>query len=150
MPDNEARSPLANHLDEQALVEALQSSLRGTLFSSGLNVSPRQVNQISTNIASSFFAFYGDGDDVAARASGQLLAMAGLGLRSLLAMNDALRRTCRQSSNPLAELPDIADTFVNGLLEGYVAGREDLVRQEQERTLQAYLRASTRRQADAD
>jgi hypothetical protein len=31
-----------------------------------------------------------------------------------------------------------------------MAGREELIRQEQERTLQAYLRASTQQQADAD
>jgi hypothetical protein len=150
MPDDEVGSPLANHLDEQVLAEVLQSTLRSTLFSSGLTVSPRQVNKVGTDIASLFFAFYGDCDDTAVQAAGLRYAEAGLGRRSLLAMTEALQRACRQLSNPLADLPDIAGAYVNALLEGYMAGREEQVRQEQERTLQAYLRASAQRGGDAD
>lgn len=142
-------SSLANHLDEHALAEALQYSLRGTLFSNGLSVSPRQVNRIGSDLASAFFAYCGDRDEKAVKAYGIRLAEAGIGPRSILAMTETVYRMCFQQSNPPAELPVIAATYVSALLEGYMIRREELVLQEQERTLQAYFRASAYRKGDA-
>ena len=137
---------LADYLDEQALAEALSSSLRNTLFSSSLSVSPRQVNTIASGPTSGFFTFFGDRDGSVADTYGRQLAQAGVGHRSILAMTETLRQECYQKANPSTELPAVAGLYVNALLEGYMAGREELVLQEQQRTVQAYIRASAQRE----
>ncbi len=146
MPASTPSNSLADHLAEPVLAEALQHSLRSTLFSSGLTVSPRQVNKVGADIASAFLVFFENQDVTAVQADGSRLAHAGLGHRSILTMTETLRQVCREKSNPLFDLPNVAGVYVNALLEGYMAGREELVLQEQQRTVQAYIRASAQRE----
>lgn len=129
-------------IDSQALARELQQALRSTLFSSSRGLTPRRANLLGEQMAQSLSAFCDTPDEAAAQAYGRALAQEGLGTRSLLAMTEALRRSAAQASNPSPHLADAAVAYVNTLLEGYIAGREELVLREQERTLQAFLRAS--------
>ena len=130
-------------LDKGRLTVELGQTLRQTLFSSGLRVSPRRVNQIGQEEAAAFFKFLETEDEEAVCARGQRLAAEGLGHRSILAMTETLRRVCRESADPAAA-PTVAGRYVNVLLEGYMAGREAFLLQEQERTRRALQRAQAR------
>lgn len=135
--------PVSIVLDEGHLATELSQVLRQTLFSSGLRVSPRRVNQIGQEMAVAFFKFLEVEDEEAARTHGQHLAVEGLGHRAILTTTEALRRTCRESGNPAA-LPSVAGRYVNALLEGYMSSRETSLLQEQERTWRALQRAQER------
>ncbi len=137
--------PVSVALDEGHLATELSQALRQTLFSSGLRVSPRRVNQIGQEMAAGFRQFLGAEDEEAARTYGQRLAVEGLGHRAILTTTETLRRTCRESDNPAA-LPSVAGRYVNALLEGYMAGREASLLQEQERTRRALQRAQERQE----
>ncbi len=130
-------------LDEGHLATELRQTLRQTLFSSGLRVSPRRVNQIGQEVAATFIKFLEREDEETARTHGQRLAVEGLGHRSILMMTESLRRVCRESVAPAAA-PPVAGRYVNALLEGYMAGRETSLLQEQERTQRAFQRAQAR------
>ena len=133
--------PLSAYLDQESLATELRQALHQTLFSSGLRISPRRVNQIGQEAAVAFFKFLEMEDEEAARAYGQHLAMDGLGHHSVLTMTEALRRACRASGNPAGVSPSVAGRYVNALLEGYMASREASLLQEQERTRRALQRA---------
>ena len=136
--------PLSAYLDQDYLVIELRQTLQQTLFSSGGRISPHRVNQLGQEVAEAFFKFLETEDKETARTYGRHLAMEGMGHRSILTMTEALRRVCRESANPAAALPSVAGRYVNALLEGYMAGREASLLQEQERTLRAFQRARER------
>lgn len=137
-------SSLAEHLDVAALATEVARALRATLFTSRLNVAPRRVNELASQMAQQFFVFFDSRDPAAALAYGKALAHEGVGARSALEMTEAVRRTARQKSNPLAELPDIAGAFCNALLEGFMDAQTQILLEVQERTHRAYLAALER------
>ncbi len=132
--------PLAAHLDQEHLANELRQALRQTLFSSGRRISPRQVNQVGQDMAADFLKFLVTEDEESANTYGQYLATEGLGHRSVLTMTEALRQVCRESTNGVP-LPSLAGSYVNALLEGYMARREAYLLQEQARTQRAFQRA---------
>jgi hypothetical protein len=127
----------------ETVTASLRQALRQTAFSNQKLIAPRHLDEISEQETEAFFAFLQSKDEEAARDHGQQLAREGLGHRSILTMAEALRRFCRESVNPGEE---IASRYVNALLEGYMAGRERALLQEQERTREAYLRARDRQE----
>lgn len=135
--------PVSVALNEEHLATELRQALRQTLFSSGLRISPRRVNQIGQEVAAAFIEFLKAENGEGARTYGQRLAAEGLGPHSILAVTEALRRVCRESVDPAAA-PPVAGCYVNALLEGYMAGREAFLLQEQERTQRAFQRAQAR------
>lgn len=139
---------LSAHPDQERLTTELRQTLRQTLFSSRLRISPRRMNQVGQEVATGFFKLLETEDEEAARAYGRDLALEGLGHRSILAMTEALRRVCREGVNPGGEtllvLLEAAGRYVNALLEGYMTGREEDILKEQERTREAFLRARER------
>ncbi|MBE2233919.1 MAG: hypothetical protein IAE85_10530 [Anaerolinea sp.] len=134
-------APLAQHLDQAVVTAEIAKALRATLFSSTLSVAPRQVNELASQLAQHFYAFYDSRDQAAAMRQGAELARAGVGSRSALAMTEAVRRSARLHANPLAELPDLAGAFCNALLEGFMEARGQMLLEVQERTHRAYLAA---------
>ncbi|MEA3337971.1 MAG: hypothetical protein U9R25_18940 [Chloroflexota bacterium] len=111
------------------------------MFSSGLRVSPRRVKQIGEEMAADFFRYYDQRDQDSVRQYGVSLAGEGLGPRSMLVMVEALGQMCREASNPVVELPDVAGKYSMALLESYIASREENLLREQELTHRAHLRA---------
>lgn len=132
---------LAEHLDIASLTAEIARALRATLFSSRLSVAPRRVNELASQMAQQFFAFYESRDQAAALEQGKALAREGIGARSALEMTEAVRRTAREKANPLVELPDIAGAFCNALLEGFMDAQAQILLEVQERTHRAYLAA---------
>ena len=132
---------LAQHLDAANLAGEIAKALRATLFTSRLSVAPRRVNELASQMVQQFFAFFESKDQAAALDYGKALAREGLGARSALEMTEALRRAARQQSNPLAELPEVAGTFCNALLEGFMDAQAQMLLEVQERTHRAYLAA---------
>ena len=135
----DAGRPLSAHLDQMSLATELRQTLRQTLFSSGLRVSPRRVNQVGQGMAAAFLQFLEAEDEEAARAYGRHLAAEGLGHRAILTTTETLRRACWESVDPAA-LPSVAGRYVNVLLEVYVAGREASLLQQQEHVRRALQR----------
>ncbi len=138
-------SPPSAHVDETRLVAELRQALRDTIFDSGLNIAPRRTNPIAQEIATSYLQFLTLEDGEACRTYGQRLAREGLGHRSILSMTEALRRVCWESQNPGIGFLAVTGRFANALLLGYMAEREAVIHQEQERT----FRATKRSQGDA-
>ena len=128
-------------LDKGRLAIELSQVLRQMLFSSSLRVSPRRVSQIGQELAVAFLAFLEAEDEQAAHTYGGHLAAEGLGHRAILETAETLRRMCRESAHPAAALPSVAGRYVNALLEGYMAGREASLVQEQARIRRALQRA---------
>ena len=130
---------LEQHLDAATLAGEIAKALRATLFTSRLSVAPRRVNELASQMAQQFFAFFESTDQAAALDYGKALAREGLGARSALEMTEAVRRTARQKSNPLVALPEIAGLFCNALLEGFMDEQARMLLEVQERTHRAYL-----------
>jgi hypothetical protein len=135
------QSTHTDYLDSAGLIAEIARALRATLFSSRLNVAPRRVNELAGQMAQQFFAFYDSRDQGAALDYGKALAREGIGARSALEMTEAVRRTARQQSNALVELPEIAGAFCNALLEGFMDAQAQILLEVQERTHRAYLAA---------
>ena len=134
----------------ESLVSGLCSALRETTFSNHLLIVPRRLNAIGREEVDTFIAFLerAEDDEQAVRAHGRRLAVEGLGHSSVLGMTEALRRTCWDSVFPddgmLQYLVAICGCYLNALMSGYMAGREESILQEQEGTRRAYLRARER------
>jgi hypothetical protein len=141
MTAKDAGRPLSAHLDQECLATKLHQALRQTLFSSGRRISPRCVNQVGQEMVVAFFKFLATEDEEAARACGRRLTAEGLGHCAILATTETLRRTCRESGNPVGVSPSVVGRYVNAPLEGYMAGREASLLQEQERTRRALQQA---------
>ena len=61
-----------------------------------------------------------------------------------LAATEALRQSCRESGNPVGVPSSVVGRYVSARLEGYMAGREASLLQEQERTQRTLQRAQER------
>jgi hypothetical protein len=134
---------LSAHLDQERLATELRQTLRQTLFSSGLCISPRRVNEVGQEAAAVFFKFLETEDAEAARTYGRDLALEGLGHRSILTMSEALRRACWMANldrEVLRVALGASGRYVNAFLEGYMSGREEEILKEQERTRHAFQR----------
>ena len=141
MIDHRSNQALPNHLEAAFVTRELQQALRQTIFSSGMQVSPRQANQIGEQFGSAFFSFWSNRTREDASEFGRKLAMAGLGPRSVLSMTEKLRVISWKGSSPDDDLLSIASDFCNSLLEGYMTGREERLLEIQERTHRAYITA---------
>ena len=133
----------------ESLVSGLCSALRETTFSNHLLIVPRRLNAIGREEVDIFIAFLErEEDEQAVRAHGRRLAVEGLGHSSVLGMTEALRRTCWDSVFPddrmLHHLVAICGRYLNALMAGYMAGREESILREQEGTRRAYLRVRER------
>ena len=143
-------SRLSAHMDSAFLSGVLAQSIRKTVFFSGLMVAPRLIDQIAQELTASFFRYHEDRDDQTVRVYGGTLAYQGFGPKTVLTSCDTLSRVCREKSNPLQDLPDLAGCYTSALLEGYIDGREQRLLLEQERTLRAYLAAAARQTSAND
>lgn len=133
-----------------SLVAGLQTSLRETVFSSGLSISPRRINQIGQTIANGFVSFCEESNPADSHALGRVLALEGLGPRSVLVTMESLRRVYLASAIGASDVSELAGAFVNSLLEGYMLGREEQLLEIQERTHRAHLAALARLQEGSD
>jgi hypothetical protein len=133
---------------KEAITSSLCRALHETVFSNRMLIAPRRLDEVGREEAAAFLGFLETGDEEAVRERGRQLALEGLGHRSILIMTETLRRTCREGVNPgdktLPALLEAAGRYVNALLEGYMASREEDILREQERTREAYLRARER------
>jgi hypothetical protein len=134
--------------------EGLAARIRGALdeyaFSNYAIILPRRLGEIAREEAEAFLAFLSSGDAEAARQRGRRLAQEGLGPRSVLALTETIRQVGWESANPEVELwPPLQEAigrYTTALLEGYMAGREESILEQQEKTRQALLRALQRSQ----
>ena len=133
---------------QEAITSGLCRALRKTAFANRMLIAPRRLDEIGREETAVFLGCLETGNEGAARKRGRHLALEGLGHRSALMMTEALRRACRESVNAgderLPALLEAAGRCVNALLEGYMAGREEDILKEQERTRKAFLRARER------
>lgn len=132
---------LSAHLDESRVTSELQGALRETIFSSGLNISPRRLNEIARAIARSFFEYFSKADDAKIANLGLRLAEDGLAPKSVVAVTDRLRHISASVSNPVEPLARLTTTFCAVLLVEYMEQRERVILREAERTHRAYLAA---------
>ncbi len=146
MLENAHLSSIAN-LDREHLATELKQVLQDTIFASQLTISPRRMGQVAQEVTGSFLQFLEQEDEPATRAYGQRLAREGLGHRSILVLCETLRRLSQQDSCPGNQLLLVSGRYVFSLLEGYMAGREAYLLQEQERTHQAWIRAQSKQAA---
>lgn len=137
-------NPLTLQMDPMLLGSALAQAVRSTLFSSGLSISPRRVNQIGSGVGTAFFDFYVTRDVKHAQVVGRQLAQEGLGPSTALSVTETLRKVCRDYANPLIDLIDAAGEFSSSFLEGYIIRREEILLEVQERTHRAHLAALKR------
>lgn len=130
----------STHPNEAHLAVEMEQALRQTFLSNSMPISPRRAHRIGQEVAAAFLEFLESEQEETARTYGQQLATEGLGHRSILMMTEALRRVCRESTNP-ATGGSVAGRYVTALLEGYMDGRETSLLQQQARTMQALERA---------
>jgi len=132
------------------LAARMRSALEEHTFSNYAIISPRRLGEMAREEAEAFLAFLGSGDVEAARQRGRRLAQEGLGHRSILSLTETLRQVGWESTNPEVELwPPLQEAigrYTTALLEGYMAGREESILEQQEKTRQALLRALQRSQ----
>ncbi len=135
-----------SHLpDRERLASALADSLYKTIFSGGLRITPRRVQQIARQIAATFSHFAAEGDEQKVQAQGRTLAADGLGPPSILALSETL---CR-SQNGTGSNPDLATRFIVAMLGGYMTEREKRIVREQERIRRAWQRTLESRRGTA-
>ena len=128
-------------LDQARLTGDVAQALRATVFSSGLSIAPRQVNDLAGQLAQRFIAYLASPDDAGAHQYGKTLAADGLGPRSALFATEAARRFVRVHAGQSAEMAEATAGFCNALLEGFIEGRSERQLQDQERVHRAYLAA---------
>jgi hypothetical protein len=128
----------------QTLATSLGEALRQEALSNRMLVAPRRLDQIGGEVATAFLKFLEAEDEAEVRTYGGRLAVEGLGHRAILTMTETLRQAYRESADP-ATLA-VAGRYVNALLEGYMAGREEDLLREQERNLRAFERARSRQE----
>ncbi len=129
----------------ETLASHLSRALWETAFHNYSTITPRRLNEMGQEEADGFLEFLRTGDEAAARERGRNLAQAGLGHKSILALAEAIRQACLEAGNPdgemLRALLQAVGRYTGALLEGYMAGREEHVLREQQRTYEALLRA---------
>jgi hypothetical protein len=130
--------------DEEQINASLRKALRGTAFSNRMLISPRRLDELGREETRNFYAFLDALDTASVTERGRQMALDGLGQASVLSLCSALRQTwlavCQTSSNGLPKAIGAAENYTTALLLGYMQGREEELRQEQERTRNAYLR----------
>ena len=65
-------------------------------------------------------------------------------------MTESTATDMPRDANPLTDLPDVAGEFCKSALEGYIAGRESVLLEDQERTLGRTELAFGRQQEELD
>ncbi len=129
----------------EALTARMHGALQEHAFSNRALFPPRRLAEIAQEQATAFLAFLDTGDEEAIRQEGRKLAHDGLGIRSILALTEALRQAGWSSVNPEGtEWPPLQQAlgrYTTALLEGYITKREESVLEQQERTREALLRA---------
>lgn len=133
-----------DQLNEGFLTAQLKESLQASLFSGRLRITPRRVNEVAAEVAASFLEFRDRGHEEAAYSYGERLATEGVGHRAILSLAETLRRVCWESGDRAHELLRLAGRYTFSLLEGYMAGREAYLLQEQDRAHRALDRARER------
>lgn len=128
-------------LDDLRLTGEVAQALRATVFSSGLSIAPRQINDLASQFVQRLLAYLASPDDAATCQYGKKLAADGLGPRSALFATEAARRFVRIHAIHSAEMTESTAAFCNALLEGFIDGRSERQLQAQEHVHQAYLAA---------
>ena len=132
-------------LNKDMLVNALRHSMRETAFANRMLLAPRRLQEIALHEADAFVGYLETLDVEIVRERGKRLALEGLGHRSILALTTALRRVFLQvaelDSQSWSIFLTTVDSYNMALMEGYMAGCEEDVRRETERTRQAYERS---------
>ena len=131
--------------NKDMLVNALRHSMRETAFANRMLLAPRRLQEIALHEADAFVGYLETLDVEIVRERGKRLALEGLGHRSILALTTALRRVFLQvaelDSQSWSIFLTTVDSYNMALMEGYMAGCEEDVRRETERTRQAYERS---------
>lgn len=124
--------------------KSLCNALKAQAFSNRMLVSPRRLNAVANEEVESFFNFIHDNDAQNILQRGNELAQMGLGQAAVLEMCSALRSLIWSiediSNSTRQSIQQHIEAYTVALLEGYMQGREEEVRLEQERTREAYLR----------
>jgi hypothetical protein len=122
----------------------LNEALRSSMFSNRMRISPRRLGEIAEEETLSVAAFVTLKDRERVEQRGYTLAHEGLGHQAILNVCARLRMIWRDSNihltAPTSESTEDIEAYTGAVLEGYMRGREDEVKREQERTRAAYLR----------
>lgn len=141
--ENEVVSqPLING-DCDQITASLRQALRANAFANRMLLAPRRLNELGAEETQNFLAFLTSRDADAVVERGKQLALEGLGHTSVLGVSTALRLSCLNSNSVspgASSLVEAAEYYTSALLQGYMQGREDELRREQELTRAAYLR----------
>jgi hypothetical protein len=122
----------------------LQEALRSSMFSNRMRISPRRLGEIAEEETRSFATFLALKDHHRVEQRGYTLAHEGLGHKAMVSVCACLRMFWRNSDAPVTvrtcESIEDVEAYTGAVLEGYMRGREEEVKREQERTRAAYLR----------
>lgn len=133
--------PLIHYAESERLVSAVQNALSETAFSNRMMIAPRRLREIGANEAAYFGQYIQQPDVEAARTHGREMAQNGFGHTSILKLTAALRSFgWTEEVIDQAEWFRLAEEYSLAVVEGYMQGREDELKQEQERTRAAYIR----------
>jgi len=131
--------------NKDVLVNALRQAMRETAFSNRLLLAPRRLQEIGQHEAEAFLGYLQTLDLGSVQERGKRLALEGLGHRSVLALTTALRHTFLRLAEMGKETWSVflttVDSYISALMEGYMAGIEEDLRREAERTQRAYARS---------
>ena len=131
-------------IDSERLACDLKQALQATMFTSTLRISPRHIQRIAQDVATTVEQFVaGSSDASKLQTYGQNLVAEGLGRQSMLALVQVINLTLWESAEPALRQIAIAGSLTHPLLDGYIAGREAHLLREQERTRVALERART-------
>ena len=131
----------------EMFIANLTQVLRNNAFSNRMLITPRSLGQIALEEFGAFSEFLQTQDIRDVMSRGHQLAFAGLGQSSVLGLSSTLHKTCFSLSETGDQLSkqafNMAESYTSALLEGYMAGREEELRQEQELTWNAFNRTQT-------
>lgn len=130
---------LSTVLDLSLLTAKVQQALRASAFHNSPSISPRRTREAGEWIVEGFVQYYESPDDTEVNVQGRRLAHEGVGSRSILIAAEVLVRTCFEHTEPSHYVGQKAGSFCVALLEGYIAERENMLLEIQERTHRAYL-----------
>ncbi len=128
-------------------VTNLSESLKSNAFANRMLIAPRRLAQIGQEEYDHFFNFLETQDNRQVFEHGHRLALEGLGQITVLGVMSALRRECfaaaAAANGAAVPLFELTECYTSALLEGYMYGREEELRKEQQRTLNAFLRTQS-------
>ena len=127
----------------EELVAQLRAALEATLFSHRATIRPAHLRRIAAAEAEAFLAFLKDKDAAAAHDQGAQRAKEGLGEPGVLRLGTILRQFCltHLDGDRLPAGLAAAEAYSSAFLEGFMAAREAIVLDEQERIRSALQRA---------